>query len=322
MQPIIHSKGTEDTLEHRASQVTMAMNTELTSTLCRPRYEGANIRTWVGFKHFLYLAEEAILNWFRERGFGPQPLFHEHGVRLEVVDCSVTLPSVIEIDDQVIADATLQADGRFSVRLRVRRDGGDITALKGHMAVALLREQAPQSDAQLPQRLRPLLRDSIEGLHAGEALSAEPARFAGSEALQWPWQARYFLCHYSASVQHSAYVRALEEAVDRFLAERGISVGRLLRERSWIPVVSRVRVRLYADANMEETVHTTFRVTGLLKRTAFEGEMRCYVLRDNRSVLTATATITHGYAISRGESAGSLAELDDATVTALLGSAS
>jgi len=55
-----------------------------TQTLLRPRFEGANIRTCIGFKHLLYMVEEAILQWFREHGPGPQYLFHEHGLELEI----------------------------------------------------------------------------------------------------------------------------------------------------------------------------------------------------------------------------------------------
>ena len=57
----------------------------MTALTCRPRYEGANIRTWIGFKHFMYLVEEAVLHWFRERGLGPQRLYHEYGLGLEIV---------------------------------------------------------------------------------------------------------------------------------------------------------------------------------------------------------------------------------------------
>jgi acyl-CoA thioesterase FadM len=118
-------------------------------------------------------------------------------------------------------------------------------------------------------------------------------------------------------VQHSAYVRALEEVVDRFLADRGRSVGRMLGERGWIPVVSRVRVRMTADAHMEEDVRTTFAVTDVLKDVTWEGQMDCHVDRAGGPVRVATARILHGYAISRGPDAGRMAQLDPATIAAL-----
>jgi acyl-CoA thioesterase FadM len=135
----------------------------------------------------------------------------------------------------------------------------------------------------------------------------------------WSWKARYFLCHYSNRVQHSAYVRSLEEVVDRFLADRGISVGRMLVDRGWIPVVSRARVTLLADAVMEEVIHTTFTVDNVLKGVGYDATMNCFVHRDADLVHVATARILHGYAVSRGEGAGRLAELDDGTISALTG---
>jgi trans-aconitate methyltransferase len=52
----------------------MTANPMTTSLVMRPRHEGANMRTWIGFKHFLYLAEEAVLHWFRDHGYGVQRL--------------------------------------------------------------------------------------------------------------------------------------------------------------------------------------------------------------------------------------------------------
>jgi hypothetical protein len=91
----------------------------------------------------------------------------------------------------------------------------------------------------------------------------------------------------------------------------------MLDQRGWIPVVSRARVNQFVAAEMEEIVHTAFRVTDVVRNTGFDARMDCYVLRDGVLVHTASARILHGYAISRGPGAGRLAELDPATVTAL-----
>jgi acyl-CoA thioesterase FadM len=122
-------------------------------------------------------------------------------------------------------------------------------------------------------------------------------------------------------VQHSGFVRALEEVVDRFLADRGVSVGRMLTERSWIPVVSRARVRLLAAAHMEETIHTVFTVEEILRGVVFDARMDCYVRRGDELIPVATAKILHGYAIAAGEGAGGLAQLDDGVIRALTGGA-
>ena len=112
-------------------------------------------------------------------------------------------------------------------------------------------------------------------------------------------------------------MRVLEEVVDRYLADRGVSVGRMLRERGWIPVVSRARIEVRGDARLEEPMWVTFTVTDLLKDVTYDARMDCHVVRDGRLVRVATATILHGYAVSRGTEAGRLATLDPDTAVAI-----
>jgi acyl-CoA thioesterase FadM len=276
----------------------------------RPGYEGANIRTWIGFKHFMYLAEHAVLSWLQDQGHGARMLFHEHGLGVEIVDCSVQLPAVLELDDQVSARVTAARDGRLTVRLSVLRDGHEVTVLRGKVTVALVRERTAPRHRPAPG---PLARLEVGGL-SGPRVPVPPVPPA---AYRWSWRAPYYYCHFSDRVQHSGFVRTLEEAVDRFLADRDISIGRLLTERHWIPVVSRARVRLLGSAHMEETVHTVFSVTGILRRTLFEASMDCYVPRDGAYEHVANARILHGYAIAAGPDAGSPATLDETVIKAL-----
>jgi acyl-CoA thioesterase FadM len=281
----------------------------------RPRYEGANIRTWIGFKHFMYLVEESVLDWFRAYTPGARRLYHEHGLGVEIVDCSVLLPAVLEVDDEVHATVTPLAPGRFTVTLHVSRDGRDVSVLRGKVTVALVREaDAPANHPLEGEPGAELLPPPVAQLDAAGVRDPGPA-----EAFRWSWRVPYFYCHRSDRVQHSGYVRALEEVVDRFLADRGISVGRLLAERGWIPVVSRARVRVLAAAHMEEVMQTTFAIDDILRGTMFDGRMDCYVERGNEIVHTATARILHGYAISRGPQAGELATLDAPVIAALTG---
>jgi acyl-CoA thioesterase FadM len=294
----------------------------------RPRYEGANIRTWIGFKHFLYLVEDAVLGWFREQGTPAGAVYHEHGLGLEIVHCSALLPAVLDLDDTVTAEVEPVRPGRFSVRLKVRRDGAEGSVLRGMVTVALVRERDAPGDRPEPPALTPLGISDTAAAGAGDRLDLavsggldvrDVLAPAGSGTFLWSWSARYFHCHFSDRVQHSAYVRALEEVVDRALADRGMSIATTLAERGWIPVVSRVRVTMLADVHMEEVVHTKFTVADVLKHTTYDGRMDCYVLRGNDLVHVATAGILHGYAISRGGRAGQLAELDEATVAVLKG---
>jgi acyl-CoA thioesterase FadM len=295
---------------------------EATVLTGRPSFEGANIRTWIGFKHFMYLVENAVHEWLRGQGTGARDLFLEYGHGFEIVDCSVQLPAVLEIDDEVTAAVTESRPGRLVVHLAVERDGRPVTVLRGKVTVALVPESAAATHRPVPAALAglpdagldaPVRRTLAPGETPESVLTAEPGAFL------WSWRAPYFYCHYSDRVQHSGFVRALEEVVDRFLHDRGISVGRLLTERSWIPVVSRARVRLVGDARMEETVHTVFTVTDILRGVMFDGTMTCYVRRGDELLTVAKAQILHGYAIAAGPGAGGLAELDAPTVAALRG---
>jgi acyl-CoA thioesterase FadM len=302
---------------------TLTVAAQPTVLACRPAFEGANIRTWIGFKHFLYLVEHAVLEWLRDNGTSARDLYLGYGLGVEIVDCSVQLPAVLELDDQVHARVRADRDDRLSVQLSVTRDGNDVTVLRGTVTVALVREDTAAVHRPAPRPLAALEVDRVGGtadpyrLGAGESVASVLG--ADPKAFLWSWRAPYFYCHYSDRVQHSGYVRALEEVVDRFLAERGISVGRLLRERSWIPVVSRVRVRLLGAAHMEETVHTVFTVVDVLRGIMFDARMDCYVRRGDDLVPVATAKILHGYAIAAGEGAGGMATLDDDVVRALTG---
>jgi acyl-CoA thioesterase FadM len=292
-----------------------------------PRYEGANIRTWIGFKHFMYIVEEAVLQWLRDQGAGARELFLDYGLGLEIIDCSVQLPAVLEIDDEVRAEIVEAKGRKLQEQLSVQRDGQEVVVLRGKLTIALVRESDAVTHRPAPTQLAPFEAadlSSATGL-AGDITIAPGDTVestlvpAESSSFLWSWRAPYFYCHFSDRVQHSGYVRCLEEVVDRFLADRGISVGRMLAERSWIPVVSRARVQLAAAARMEETVHTVFTVSDVLRSVMFDARMDCYVQRGDVLVRVATASILHGYAISRGPDAGQLAELDADVVQALMG---
>ncbi len=313
--------------------VPVLLDGEPTSYVGAPRYEGANIRTWIGFKHFMYLVEEAVLQYFRERGVGPHDLYHRHGLGLEIIDSSVQLPTALDVDDQVYATVVggrpkPDQGAQFVVDLAVERPAGTVTVLKGKVRVALVAVKDGAGTDPVPAFLAPYVVSEVDALpNAESATLAVPAGAEiadvlappGSGSYLWSWRAPYYYCHFSDRLQHSAYVRTLEEVVDRFLDARGLAIGALLVERAWIPVVSRARVQVLADLFMEETVHTVFTVSDILKDTMYTARMDCYVRRGDRLVRTATASIVHGYAISRGERAGTVATLDAATQAALLG---
>lgn len=231
------------------------------------------------------------------------------------MESSAQLPAVLEVDDSVRAEVNRTRPGRFAVRLTTERDGVPVTVLRGRITVALVQERYAEV-APCPAWLSELVVPAVRG-----PVPAPPRE----DGFEWPWRVRYFHCHFSDRVQHAAYVGALEETVDRFLAEAGISVPRLLAERGWIPVVSRVGVRLLADARMDDVVRTTFTVDDVIGGRAFTGRMDCFAPDsegeggegDGGKRPVATASILHGYAISRGPGTGSLAQLDPPILRAL-----
>lgn len=296
----------------------------------RPRYEGANIRTWIGFKHFMYLAEEAVLQYFRDCGLGPNRLFLEHGLGLEVVDSSVQLPHALQLDDLVVATARPTERQRpgsasFAVQLGVRHDDDETVALRGTVRIALVRERTIEAPSAEPPEVAGLVVDRIG---SGDAPSLplptglDPAALlapAGSGSFVTRHRAPYYHCHFSDRVQCSAFIRTMESVVDDFLHDRGLAVGHLLRERGWIPVVSRARVRLHAAAHMEETIHTVFTVQDILRDTMYTATMECWAERGEQLVQVASGSIMHGYAVSRGPEAGRVAVLGPDVRRALLG---
>ncbi len=295
-----------------------------TTIALRPRREGANIRTWIGFRQFMLMAEEAVLEWYRRNNIGAASLYLNHGLGLSIVDCSVQLPAVIELDDEVDATVT-GGPGEFTVRLRARRPGAP-TVLRGQVSVALVREPGAPGTAEPPAALVPLVVSDVgaAGVPGRQdrpvAHSTDPAAHLvppDSAGFRWSWRVPYYDCQFSEHLQYAGYVRALEKVVDLFLADRGLSIRTMLRKRGWIPVVSRARIGVLADVTMEETVHTILTITDVVKDVAFDARMDCYVRRGTAMVHTATGRILHAYAVASGAGAGGLATLDRQVVAAL-----
>jgi acyl-CoA thioesterase FadM len=144
---------------------------------------------------------------------------------------------------------------------------------------------------------------------------------AGRNAFGWAWRMPYFYCHFTERVQMSGYLRQMEEILDLFVEDRGVSIKTLLDEQNWIPVVPHSRITFLAEAKMEETLYTVFTVEDVFKRYTFTARMDCYVLRDGVLVPTATGKITHGWAVIENRKDWSLVNFDDRLTDALTGKA-
>ena len=304
----------------------------------RPRFEGSNIGSWIGFKHVMYLVEEAVLEHLRQRGLPPRELYERHGLGTEIVDSDTRILTALHLDDAVRTEVSEVADdsGRGELVLRAESfvdppDGGPVKAASATVRVVWRAE--PDSAGGEPGPPVPALAaahtvpriDRAGGPGpavdlAGRGTTGDPpAALTGGNRFSWRWRVPYFYCHFSDRLQHSGYLRLMEEVVDLFLADRGLSIATMLERHRWIPVVPRARVELLREAKLEEELFTVFTVEEVFKNLTYTGRMDCYVHRAGQLVPTATGRITHGYATVVDRRDWRLVEFDQPTVAALRG---
>lgn len=312
-----------------------------TTAELRPRYEGCNIGTWIGFKHVNYLVEEAVLEHFRRAGLPARTLYESHGVGLDLVDLDTRILTALHADDVALAEVsgvTTPDDDtlRYAVSMHVERDGAPVKAVSATVGVVLRADdrggpvQPPEGLAQftVPRLRRGAAVADVapaEGqaeLRQGRGTTADPvldALVAGRNGVAWRWRMPYFYCHFTDRVQLSGYLRLMEEVVDLFLARRGVSIRTLLDDQDWIPVVPHSAIHLLDEAPMESDLYTVFTVEDVFKGLTYTARMDCYVPRDGALVQTATGRITHGYAVIDNRRDWRLVSFDDRLLRALAG---
>jgi len=193
---------------------------------------------------------------------------------------------------------------RTEVAPQPSEDDGDVLvfktvshAEKARAATATVRVRiVPVTEVGTPRLSLPGTVWDGRGTTEMDSRVAEIVDAAGGNAVVWKWRIPYFYCHYSERLQHSGYLRLMEEVVDIFLARRGISIRDMLAGQRWIPVVPNARMQILEPAYMEETVYTVFTVTDIFKDLLYTARVDCFVQRDDDLVQTATGRITHGYA--------------------------
>lgn len=311
--------------------MTSTESARATQVQLRPRYEGSNICTWIGFKHVNYLVEEAVLDHFRQWGFPAGELYERYGLCVDITDLDTKILSAFHIDD--VADATVRqvprctdttgGPLRLNVELTVVRDGEPVRAVRSKVAVSLRLDphgwDAEQPPAELAAHVVGQLGATAEPVpYDGDPLDTLTA---GRNAFAWAWRMPYFYCHFTERVQMSGYLRQMEEILDLFVEDRGASIKTLLDEQNWIPVVPHSRITFLGEAKMEEELITVFTVERIFKRHTFTARMDCYVARDGVLVPTATGQITHGWAVIENRRDWSLVEFDDRLIGALTGKA-
>lgn len=312
----------------------------VTTVGLRPSCEGSNIGSWIGFKHINYLAEEAVLGHFRAVGLPARFLYENLGLCLETVGLDTRIHEAFHLDDLVtatIAPRPAQDDREltFTVRLALQRGDERKKGARSIVRVLLRRDSLAglaQEEVALPGVVDRIARPGPgsspvphvagepalgTGAVAGDAVLAELT--CGANAFAWRWRIPYPYCHYTKNLQMSGYLRLMEGTVGLFLADRGISVKRLLEERNWIPVVPHSSMSVLDEAFMEEELYTVFTVEDVFKSYTFLARMDTYVLRDGRLLRTSSGRITHGYAEIKSRGTFCLVELDGRTLTALGG---
>jgi acyl-CoA thioesterase FadM len=310
-----------------------------TMSTLRPRFEGSNICTWIGFKHVNYLVEEAVLDHFRQVWAGPRTLFEEYGVGLDVTDIDTRILHALHSDDEVTATVSAGKPvlGKLSLKvvIEVARPGGVVKAVSSKVSVVLRRDDRHPSvpPSPLPAGLAEFAVDQIGtgelvtlpagplGRPAGRGSVSQdvPAelRKGDGPAIAWSWRIPYFYCHHTVRLQMSGLLRQMEEVVDLFLQERGVSIRTLLDEQDWIPVVPHSRISMIGEALMEEELITVFEVESVFKDATYTARMDCYAVRAEGLVKVATGVITHGYALIDGRTAWALVAFDERMMAAV-----
>ncbi|MEV7287840.1 hypothetical protein AB0O01_25255 [Streptomyces sp. NPDC093252] len=298
----------------------------------RPRYEGSNICTWIGFKHVNYLVEEAVLNHLRQAGLAPGTLYEDYGLCTDLVDLDTRILHAFHIDDTAVAEVAPHRRARdgellFAVTLHVRRDTL-LKAVTSTVRVQLRLDPRGGGELPVPPALAPFAVDRLSARpdRAVTPVAADPAAgdllkelTAGRNAHAWTFRIPYWYCHFTERQQMSGYLRLMEEAKDRLVADRGVSIKTMLDERNWIPVVPHSRITILDEARMEEELYVVLTVESVFKGFTYDSRMDTYVVRDGRLIQTATGRITHGYAVIKNRRDWSLVPFDDRMTAALEG---
>ncbi len=313
---------------------TDALEQTTTHTL-QPRLEGLHVGDMIGFKHIMYLAEDAVVRHFRGFGLGVGRLSRDWNVGMKFVSSHGRIASAVRIDDDVSVQVTpkgISSDGtiHLAVAEYVVRDGKQERAYSGKVAVRLQQVTISKASGVLPAELRPLLWRSAESASPGATVSTDgagPEATDGRDGVLAPgangfvmcFRNPYFYCGNNYDLQMSGYLRYMESAAELFLEERGISVHRMLDTKQWIPFVSKTGVDIHCDVHMEEEVTCAFIVQDIFRDLMYTAVVKFYVQRGGQRVNVATGHVTHGYCEVEGHSGWKMVPFDEEALAAIRG---
>lgn len=276
----------------------------------RPLSEGANIESWIGFKHFSYLAEAAAQGYLRVTGLSQDQMLNQLDVSVDITELRMRLPSPLYADSVLTAQVQGERPSPEELpgKLRVRGTSDHAGRTATCFETSLVFSAWP----------RRKLDDGLAHAHRESGSGTLPVDDDDGTHV-WSFTIPYPYCRASSVIQFDGYVRLIEEAIERLLRDRGISVRRLLVERGWIPVVTGWRISITAPAFMEETLIIRTRTTGVFKSILWDTEITFSTLRGGTEVEVARSSITHGYANTRGDHSGQMATFDAEVLNALRG---
>jgi acyl-CoA thioesterase FadM len=321
--------------------------TEPSTITLSPGYEGANIGTYIGFKHVNYLVEKAVIEHFRFCGLPIGELYERHGLGFDVIDLESHLRGGLFVDDLVEFTVTpvggeYATEFIFEVSISTVRDGSRKKIATSTVRAVLRRDE---DDRRLPSRTAApaaLQRFTVDRIGDGELGDLAPtgarqdlisggttdqdpvlnSLLTGKNGYGWKFRIPYPYVHYFSRMHMSSYLRQMEEAKHRFAAARGISIGSQLAQRNWIPAVTHSRIEILGEALLEEDLYTTYTVESVFKTLLYTARMDCYVVRDGHLVKVATGPITHGYGIVEDGNQARIVQFDDTVLAALTGDGS
>lgn len=67
--------------------------------MCRASFEGANIGVWIGFKHLIYLMEEAIWDYFRSHNLSAKNIYFNYGGKISIRNSQIEIFKAVTSDD-------------------------------------------------------------------------------------------------------------------------------------------------------------------------------------------------------------------------------
>ena len=308
------------------SQALQRIRTEPSTHQQMAHAEGNNIMTWIGFKHIMYLAEEAVLAHFREAGLGIRHLFEEHGLLLDIVANDGRILHALKLDESVTTTVKPRAPDaagvlRFDIAMNVERDGKSVKTYSGNVGLVLKRDRSlamAAHDGDLGELAVLVAEKAVDPRAAPEAPGAgAPAASGAAPQLVWDFTIPYFYCHGNERIKMSGYLRLMEEADARFCAERGIDVCDLLLAKRWIPAVPSASVRIVAEAYMNERLRLVYEVADVIKSLLYKCTMHAYVERDGKQILVARGEIVHAYAEIHSRKDWGMVNFDAQVMTAI-----